>query len=149
MGPNTSEPGPILGLFQGGEFLGECRTLHRIHEAKTLPALGNGDLEVPTLKEFAGSPIEMVPAMWGSKFSICGSGQVSRFHGSRTVILCLSFGGGGGRGVHTRDGIVCNEFQRSMAAMTMRTRKERDSGGRVEFSKEEMWRRRREKGGFQ
>lgn len=56
--------------------------------------------------------------------------------------MCLSIGGGSG--VHTRDGIVCNEFHRSMT-MTMRTRKKCNSGGGVEFRKGEMWRR-REKG---
>lgn len=61
LGPDTSKPGPVLGQFERRQWLTKGGTLDGIHEAKALPPFGNGDFEVPTLEEFASSPIEMVP----------------------------------------------------------------------------------------
>jgi len=61
LGSDTGEPGPILQLFEWRQRLAKRGTLDGIHEAKALPPFRNGHFEVPSLEEFASSPIEMVP----------------------------------------------------------------------------------------
>lgn len=82
LGPDTGKPGPVLGQFEWCQGLSKRGTLDGVHKAEALPPFRNGDFKVPTLEEFSGSSIEMVPAVRGSKFAIGRSGGVSVCDGS-------------------------------------------------------------------